>query len=410
MICKECGFEFDDKIAAGICPKCGSISNQPTVSKTSYVNDYGWFSHSGDSVSKTQQLEDVDQDRYEDPRWLPKGTILNGRYEVHRVIGAGGFGITYKVWDSKSSVFKAVKEYFQQGVVNRIPGTTEVIISAPKRKEEFEYGRERLLNEARMVAKFQSPSIVHVDDYFEENNTSYMVMEYLESKTLEEYIIDKKSVLDPEQTVDIGVRICEALEEINKAGVIHRDIAPDNIFVDDDGNVKIIDFGSARLSKEDIDDRLIVLKPGFAPPEQYEKIDPNNDKQQAWTDVYALGATLYLCVTGQVPSESSDRKADFDTDTDRVRYPKELNPNLPDFLNNTIMTAMAINIHERFQNASELKAALLQEKKVVPVEVARRNKRIRRTVSISTCLVAALIILIAILMFLNRLTSRYGIL
>ena len=98
--------------------------------------------------------------------------------------------------------------------------------------------------------------------------------------------------------MQFGAHSCDALQEIHEAGVIHRDLAPDNIFVNEDGSVKIIDFGSARLSREDFDDRLIVLKPGFAPPEQYERIDPRNDRQQAWTDVYALGATLYMALTG----------------------------------------------------------------------------------------------------------------
>lgn len=368
--CTNCFQSYDEKLAAGICPHCG---------------------HSA-SVVDSAAASDLPSSKQEDPRWLPIGTVLHQRYQIREVIGVGGFGITYKVWDEKNKVYKAVKEYFQQGVVNRIPGHTEIFVSAPKRREEFEYGKKRLLNEARIVAKFQSASIVRVDDYFEENGTAYMVMEYLESQTLEDYILTRKQVMTADMVIDIGVHICEALEEIHKAGVIHRDIAPDNIFVDDDGNVKIIDFGSARLSKEDIDDKMIVLKPGFAPPEQYERIDPSHDRQQAWTDVYALGASLYLCLTGTVPAESSDRKADFDSGTDRVRYPKELNPNIPDFLNNTIMTAMAINIHERFQNASELKAALLQERRVLPVEAMRKRKKMRRTAGIGTGFLIALLL------------------
>lgn len=395
MNCANCHLEIDEVIAAGICPHCGSFVTGE-INKTK-----GIFPQEARGLKTPPQMDrkllfEKEKEPFEDPRWLPVGTILNSRYRVCKVIGSGGFGITYQVWDTQNAVYKAVKEYFQQGVVNRIPGTTEVLISAPKRREEFQYGKERLLNEARIVAKFQSASIVRVDDYFEENNTSYMVMEYLESQTLEEYILERKRVLDPEQAINIGVHISEALEEIHQAGVLHRDISPDNIFVTPDGDIKIkiIDFGSARLSKEDIDDRLIVLKPGFAPPEQYEKIDPNNDRQQPWTDVYALGATLYLCLTGQVPAESSDRKADFDTDTDRVCYPHEINPNIPEFLSNAIMTAMAINIHERFQNASELKAALLQEREVLPVEVVRKKKRIRRTVGIGASM--ALILLLAV--------------
>lgn len=361
QICNQCGKEFDEQIALGICPYCGT-----EVQSQSKIND---------------EVKAGD-----DPRWLQPGMILHDRYLIEKVIGAGGFGISYKVLDQKTGVFKAVKEYFQQGVVNRVPGTKEVLITASKRKEEFEYGKERLLLEAQIVAKFQSANIVKVDDYFEENNTSYMVMEYLESQTLEDFVIARKGVLEPDEAIRLGVGICEALEEIHAAGIVHRDIAPDNIFVDNNGHVKVIDFGSARLSKEDMDDRLIVLKPGFAPPEQYEKIDPKNDRQKAWTDVYALGAILYFCLTGIIPAESSDRKADYDEHKDRVCYPQKINPHIPDFLNNTIMTAMAINIHERFQNATELKKALLQERKVLPVEKVRQRKRFKRTAGIGTSL------------------------
>ena len=396
ITCNNCLREFDESIAAGICPHCGNDLPEK-ANKTQAMFPQAEDETRETSISHTvpmfvdeEQSESMQQ--YEDPRWLPLGTILNSRYRVCKVIGSGGFGITYKVWDTQNSVYKAVKEYFQQGVVNRIPGQTEVLISAPKRREEFEYGKERLLNEARIVAKFQSTSIVRVDDYFEENNTAYMVMEYLEAKNLEEYIHERKSVLDADQAIRIGVHICEALEEIHRAGVLHRDIAPDNIHVTPESDVKIIDFGSARLSKEDVDDQMIAVKPGFAPPEQYERIDLNNDRQQAWTDIYALGATLYLCTTGQVPTESTNRKADFDTNTDRVRYPHEINPNIPEFLSNVIMTAMAINIHERFQNASEMKEALLQERKVLPVEVVRKRKQIRRTVGIGASIAVILVL------------------
>lgn len=357
--CNKCFNVYDDEISAGVCPACGYYDGEPQ----------------------------------EDPRNLPIGSLLHDRYIIGGVLGVGGFGVTYKAWDTKHNVSKAIKEYFQQGVVNRIPGDTQVFVSAPKRREEFEYGKERLLNEAQIVAKFRSKNIVRVDDFFEENETSYMVMEYLELKTLEEYISDNKKTLSADEAITIGINICEALEEIHDAGVIHRDISPDNIFVDDEGNVKIIDFGSARLSKEDTDSRMIVLKPGYAPPEQYEKIDPDNDIQKAWTDIYALGATLYFSVTGKVPDESSDRKADFDAGVDRVCYPNKINQSIPEYLSNSIMTAMAINIHERFQNATELKEALMQERKVEPVEVARKKKKQKRTAGIAAGIAVAGILL-----------------
>lgn len=373
--CKHCGKEFDEEIALGICPHCGNLYEEEIAVDTPESTD--------DSGSEK-----------EDPRWLPVGTLLNGRYRVQKVIGVGGFGITYRTTDEKTGTLKAVKEYYQSGVVNRIPGTAEVLIAAPKRADEFEYGRERLLREAKIVAKFQSPWIVRVDDYFEENNTSYMVMEYIEFPTLEKYMLSQRRMMTTEEAVALGVHVSEALEEIHRAGVIHRDIAPDNLFINSNGEVKIIDFGSARLSKEDTDDRLIVLKRGFAPPEQYEKIDPKNDRQKSWTDVYALGATLYLCLTGVIPPESSDRKADADRGEDRLIQPSEVNPNIPEWLNNSIMTAMAVDIHERFKDTRELREALLQERKVLSIEKVRKKKRIRRTTGIAASIIVILAVAI----------------
>ena len=392
--CEKCFEYYDETIAFEVCPHCGHVNKWDEKNKTTITMAMQTQSLYPDTGSKTDPKKSSGRLEDKEPRHLPKGTILRGRYEVDRVIGIGGFGITYKVWDSRSSQYKAIKEYFQKGVVNRIPGTKEVIISSEKRREEFLYGKTRLLNEARIIAKFQSPSIVYVDDYFEENNTSYMVMEYLESQTLEDYIVNRKQVLDPEQAIDIGIRICDALEEIHRAGVLHRDIAPDNIFIDKNGNIKIIDFGSARLSKEDTDGQMIVIKPGFAPPEQYEKIDLKNDRQREWTDVYALGATLYLCLTGKVPAESSERKIAVDSGADPVAYPKELNPQIPEFLSNTIMTALAVEVHERFKNPSEFKSALKQERKVLPVEEARKRKKLIKTVGIRGGFLAAAIVMI----------------
>lgn len=396
VLCPNCKKSYDETLAAGVCPHCGYESpdlSTDTRSLFLFQEDVPQETNSAASPVDAGQSVSTDGNTFSDPRWLPPGTILHQCYEIKKVIGAGGFGITYLAIDQKTGVPKAIKEYFQQGVVNRIPGTTEVFVAASKRREEFEYGRSRLLREAQIVAKFQSRNIVRVDAYFQENNTAYMVMEYLTSPTLQDLLLTNKRVLSAEEAVQIGVKLCSALEEIHQAGVLHRDIAPDNIHVGANGEVKIIDFGSARLSKEDTDDRLIVLKPGYAPPEQYEKIDPNNDRQQAWTDVYALGATLYAALTGTRPAEASDRKADFDRKSDRVCDPKQINPNIPDFLNNTIMTAMAINLHERFQSAAEFKAALMQERQVLPLETVRKKKRLKRSVSIagSLCLIAVLV-------------------
>ena len=176
--CEKCFESYDDRIAAGVCPHCGYYTGEPQA----------------------------------DPRYLPIGFVLHDRYVIGGVIGVGGFGITYKAWDRKYGVCKAVKEYFQQGVVNRVPGEAQVFVSSERQREEFLYGKERLINEARIVAKFQSSSIVRVEDYFEENGTSYMVMEYLHYKTLQDFVIDRKRLLDPDEAILVPGCHCHKIQ------------------------------------------------------------------------------------------------------------------------------------------------------------------------------------------------------
>ncbi len=358
--CEFCFEEYDEKVAMGVCPFCGY--------------------HDGL--------------RQKDPRYLPIGTLIHNRYVVGGVIGDGGFGITYRAWDTTLQTVIALKEYYQRGVVNRIPGTTDVFIAAPDRAEEFNYGKARLLREAQIVSKFQSSAIVRVNDFFEENGTSYMVMEYLNYPTLTDCLMENNQPLSPEIVTSIGVQICDALTEIHAADVLHRDIAPDNIFFTDEGKVKIIDFGSARLSKEDTLERLILVKEGFSPIEQYEVINPQQNLQQPWTDLYAVGATLYYLLTGVRPEESRIRKTNVDEGRGDIQEPKELNPAVSENLNNTIMMAMAINSHERFKSAEEMKKALVGGKKVQPLQSIRRKKKLIRAVSISGALLIALAIIL----------------
>lgn len=343
-VCEFCFKKYDETKAMGVCPHCGHVEGEPQS----------------------------------DLRFLPIGTRVGRKYIVGGAIGDGGFGITYRVWDMELHTVMAMKEYYQLGVVNRIPGTTQVFVVAPNRMGEFEYGKNRLLREAQIVSKFQSSAIVRVNDYFEENGTSYMIMEYLECDTLSGYIKRLNRTLEMPEAESITIQICDALSEMHDAGVIHRDIAPDNIFVMRQGNklkIKIIDFGSARLSQNDTLEKLILVKEGFSPIEQYEAIDLKKDIQKGWTDVYAAGATMYYCMTGKSPQESRARKEHVDEGLADMPEPKDINPYITENFNNIIMKAMAINIHERFKTADEMAMAIVDNKKVLPVAVARRKKR-----------------------------------
>ena len=318
---------------------------------------------------------------------LYPGMILNDRYVVGQVLGFGGFGITYKVWDKHLDTILAIKEYYPSGLVNRTPGTKKVSLFAKNRQREYAHGLMRFLDEARNMAKFNShKSIINVFEYFEENDTAYIVMEYLDGLTLNDFL--KNNRLDAETSVSLIYHVCDALKDIHAAGIIHRDVSPDNIFICTNNAIKLIDFGAARFSANEETLMTIILKPGFAPPEQYEKINI----QGPWTDIYALGATLYYMVTGVKPEESTNRKI-----ADTLVPPMELNNAIPENISNTIMKAMAIDKHLRFISIVEFEKALSGNKRVLPVSKEKKRRKRRR---FATVLTSALVIIISASIFL----------
>lgn len=306
------------------------------------------------------------------------GSELADRYVIGEVLGFGGFGITYKAWDKKLETIVAVKEFYPSGIVNRVPGDKNVIIYAKKRENEFYFGKDRFLEEAKNMAKFNSePNIINVFEYFEENHTAYIVMEYLDGISLKSFLQDNGNILDVDSALQITESIAKALITIHSKGIIHRDVSPDNIFMCLSGEIKLIDFGAARFSQDENKMMTIILKPGFAPPEQYEKVN----KQGPWTDVYALGASLYYTITGSKPEESTNRKI-----KDTLPYPHEINPDIPVFLSNTIMKAMAVDIEFRFKNVQEFLDAIHQQITVIPVADEKKKRKRRRNIGLSVAL------------------------
>ncbi len=281
---------------------------------------------------------------------LKPGTILRKRFQIGTVVGYGGFGVVYRAWDMTLDKMVAVKEFYPVGLINRVPGESKVIVFLNKRRE-FAAQLDRFLEEARNMAKFSShPNIVNVYNFFEENNTAYIVMEFLDGITYKTYLKNQKGVIQPEDAIEIILSVLAALEEIHKSHIIHRDVAPDNIFICKDGRIKLMDFGAARfLNGEEESAHTIILKPGFAPPEQYQA----KSKQGTFTDIYAVGALLYWSLTGVMPEESTNRCTQDD-----LKEPKELNPEISDALNNAIMRAMALNSNLRFQTDEEFMQAL----------------------------------------------------
>lgn len=322
------------------------------------------------------------------------GTELADRYVIGNVLGFGGFGITYKAWDKKLETAVAIKEYYPCGIVNRPPGTKNVLLFSGNKKREFDHGLSRFIDEARNTIKFNAHrNIVHIYEYFEENSTAYFVMEFLDGCNLSDFVKVSKVSPDIKKIIDIMLDVCSALKDIHASGIIHRDISPDNIFLTNDGGVKLIDFGAARFSSVEEKNFTIVLKPGFAPPEQYTQ----TSEQGPQTDIYALGATLYYCIAGTEPEESTNRKAN-----DTLVAPKVINPNIEQYLSDSIMKAMAMEPALRFKNIDEFEKAIKNEVKVKLPTVEKKRKKMARITGILVLFVFLSVVLGIFLSDMNK--------
>ncbi len=278
---------------------------------------------------------------------LAPGTILNKKILVGGVLGEGGFGITYIGRDLNLEIKVAIKEYYPYGYVNRnalVSSNVTYSISADS-MDFFKKGRERFLGEARILAKFSGePGIVEVRDFFEENNTAYIIMEYLEGKDLKQFLAEN-GTLTPEYTISMLTPIMNALAKIHKQGLIHRDISPDNIRLTG-GKAKLLDFGAARgVSAISNKSLSVMLKPGFAPEEQYR----SKGNQGAWTDVYALCATIYKCITGITPDDSTQRVF-----CDELQTPTALGFKIDSDIESALMKGLAVLQKDRYQSVEEL--------------------------------------------------------
>ena len=300
---------------------------------------------------------------------LRKGTRLIGRYTIEKVLGQGGFGITYLGMDELHEKPVAIKEFFPQGIVTRnIEYQDTVTVTFVGEKDNYEKGKERFLKEARTMAKFsKDEGIVKALDFFEINNTAYIVMEYLEGVTLKQYLRENKRIA-AEDLVELLVPLIEALDEIHSQGLIHRDISPDNIMVLPDGRIKLMDFGAARDYTEFGEKSLsIVLKPGYAPPEQYQ----THGVQGPWTDIYALCATMYKCITGENPPDAIERVMD-----DSLKKISAFGiPVLPQ-IEEAIIKGMSVAAKDRYQNVGDFCEDLYggyEERSVLGAEESQRQ-------------------------------------
>lgn len=291
------------------------------------------------------------------PLYLTPGTILNGQYLIGRVLGHGGFGVTYLARDLNLDFKLAIKEYLPREYATRTTQHATVSVFNKDAQEYFEYGLEKFLEEAKILARFQQhPSIVSVYNFFKAHGTGYMVMEYIEGVTFKEYLQQQGGKLAYEKALDVLQPVMDALREVHSAGQLHRDVSPDNIYITSSGQIKLLDFGAARFSMGEHSRSLsVVLKPGYAPEEQYR----TRGKQGPWTDVYAVSATLYRALTGSTPPEALDR-----AEEDDLKRPSVLGVKIPPDAERTLLKGLSVRGGDRFQEIGALQKSLADSREV----------------------------------------------
>lgn len=332
-LCMGCMREYDDQF--DVCPHCGYAFDTPA--KQSYH--------------------------------IPPGSVLQGRYIVGRVLGFGGFGVTYVGKDYLMDRKVAIKEYLPSEFATRMPTQQKVTVYSGDKEEQFKEGLVKTLDEAKRLAKFESvPGVVQIYDCFEANGTSYIIMEYLEGMSLKEYL-ETHGKMTVEQALPVILQVAAAMAEVHKTEILHRDIAPDNIYVlnpdePDKLEVKLLDFGAARYATTKHSKSLsVIIKPGYAPEEQYR----SRGDQGTWTDVYALAATLYKMLTGVTPEDAMERSV-----KDELKKPSKMGVKITKPTETAIMNALNVKIQDRTQTmeefSQELMAAEVKEREITKIK------------------------------------------
>lgn len=295
----------------------------------------------------------------------PGTTLRDGRYVVGRVLGFGGFGVTYIAYDRRLRQKVAVKEYLPGEFSTRMPGMTAVTIYSGERQEQFAAGKMKTIEEAVRLAKFRHiPNVVHVFDTFEENNTAYIVMEFCDGESVKS-ILERQGPMSLEEALIVVLGAAEGLKPVHAEGMIHRDISPDNIYRLKDGSIKILDFGAARYATTKHSKSLsVIIKPGYAPEEQYR----SRGDQGPWTDVYALAATFYKMITGITPPDAMERAA-----RDTLVRPSEMGIYMQEGMETALMNALNVAIEDRTPSLDQF------EKELLSADVEARKVTDRKT-------------------------------
>lgn len=333
---------------------------------------------------------------------VEKSTILNNRYEVLSLIGTGGFSIIYKAYDHELNSTVAIKEYFPNNIAERIPYSRNVHTRNNETTKQFQLGLKSFKEEAYRMAELNGlHNTVNVLGIFDENNTSYIVMELLEGTSLLAYLktLPNNRFEDADDAKQIIYSVAEALQYAHSKNILHRDVSPDNIFLCNDGRVKLIDFGAAREITES-GELSVIVKPGCTPPEQYQK----HGKQGTWTDLYALGATFYRMLTGVYPEAAPDRE-----EHENCPLPSEINSHVPEYIDTLILRCLAYDYTLRIAKASEIMDVLHRETVIPLPETIHAKKQLIKTVSSGMLAVCLILFVVISLIILKKSETLYTI-
>lgn len=264
----------------------------------------------------------------------PNTTLQGGKYTIERVLGQGGFGNTYVGINTTFNDRIAIKEFFMHGINDRDDVSGFVSVSLESNKPQFEEQLEKFKKEALRIRRLDSPHIVKVHDLFEENGTAYYVMDYVDGENLAEHLKRTGRPMTESEVMDLLPQILDALKTIHDSGIWHLDLKPANIMVDKTGKVKLIDFGASKQFNAQkggaTSNTAICYSRGYAPLEQ---MDQNYDMFGPWTDIYALGATLYNLLTNKRPPLPTDIYDDLTEDKhDTLPYPDSVSLEIRSFV------------------------------------------------------------------------------
>lgn len=311
LVCGEC---FSEATHSSVCPSCGN------------------------SIAESGR----------DRRALPVGTVIAGKYRIGRVLGSGGFGITYLAQDIALNRRIALKEFVPNGLASRSSDGTTIQCHSHEDEEPFERGLNRFFREGQLMAKFDHPNIVRVLDVLQANGTAYLAMEYLEGMTLKALLANKGRFPEHE-ALDVMTFVFDALKIVHKQNVIHRDIKPDNIYVTNQKRILLLDFGGAKQLTGTGDRSMdAMFAHGYAAQEQYSG---HTENMGPWTDVYACAATIYKLMTGSTPRSALDRLAnDGGLNWDGVTVSEKVRA--------AVAKAFALRHQDRFASIDDFQRAL----------------------------------------------------